>query len=396
MFFVKFFYFLKGYVIIRVESLCVERFISICIRRSIKLLEIDKRDENGFLCIVSNDDFKRMIPVVYKTKSRVRIVKKYGPEMVLNQVKRHIGFFIGLALFPAFLIVMSQFVWSVHINGVSEKELPEITERLENWGIGPGMLVSRLPAASDIKVKLMDEFNDISWAWVYSEGTRVRVEIKKGIPIPKVDDISVPCDVVSLKSGIISGVTIKRGEACVRPGSAVSEGDILISGTVENKNGGFHTVHAEGAVYADTSHTESGEFLLHKDYNIPTGNIEKYYTLNLFLWKIPLFWEKNPPFESYTYSAGEWEAMLGEEFYLGFGVKREIFEETVAKREQIPYDTAVEAARCVLEEKISKSILPGSVLNDSHIQVEKISEDKISVLLTMNFTEKIGAQRLFE
>ncbi len=396
MFFIKFFYFLKGYVIIRVESLCVERFISICIRRSIKLLEIDKRNENGFLCIVSNDDFKRMIPVVYKTKSRVRIVKKYGPHMIFDKVRKHIGFFIGLALFPAFVLFMSQFVWNVHINGVSYADVPEIQNRLDEWGVRPGVPVSRLPAASDIKIKLMDEFDDISWAWVYSEGTRVRVEVRKGTPVPRVDDISAPCDVVSARSGIISGVTVKRGRALVEPGSAVSEGDILIAGTVENKNGGFHTVHAEGAVYADTSHTASDEFPLYKDYDIPTGQMKNRYTLKLFLWNIPLFRDENPPFENYTCSVGEWEAALGEKFYLGFGLKREVFKETVLKREPVPYDTAVEAARYVLEEEISELILPGSVLNDSRIQVTPVNDDKIFVRLTMNFTEKIGAQRLFE
>lgn len=396
MFFIKFFYFLKGYVIIRVESLCVERFISICIRRGIRLLEIDKRDGNSFLCVVSNNDFRRMLPVVHKTKAKVSIVKKYGLNMLIRRLKNRMGFVIGAAVFPIMILVMSQFVWSVQVNGVSAADAAEISQCLEEWGISRGMLTCRMPSASDIKIKIMARFDDVSWAWVYSEGTRVRVEVRKGRPVPELEDIDVPCDIVAARSGIITEIVTERGSGCVRPGSAVSAGDILIAGTVENKNGGYYTVHAQGSVYANTSQTVSDEFPMYRDCIETTGECVKRYTLKFFAWDIPLFKDASPPFEHYTYSAGEWDAAFGESFYLGFGLKREIYEETLVTRVSVPYDTAVEAARFELEKRISENLLPGAVLDDSRIYAEKRSEDVVYVSLTMNFTEKIGTQRLFE
>ena len=66
MFFIKLFYFFKGYVIIEVEGLFIERFINICIHRGIGLKNIIKNDEERATFTISFKDFKKLRPVVRK------------------------------------------------------------------------------------------------------------------------------------------------------------------------------------------------------------------------------------------------------------------------------------------------------------------------------------------
>ena len=71
MFFIKLIYFLKGYVIIKVEGFFIERFINICIRRGIALKKITRTGNNTASMQVSFSDFKRIRPVARKADVRI-------------------------------------------------------------------------------------------------------------------------------------------------------------------------------------------------------------------------------------------------------------------------------------------------------------------------------------
>ncbi len=391
MFFLKFFYFLKGYVIIKVYGASVERFITFCVKRNIKLLETD-RGTDYLACVVSNADFLLIRGFSRRLGIRVRILEKHGAYLYLRRLKRHMGFLVGLIIFPLVVFIMSQFVWSVEINGVSKVKQREISEALCDMGISEGVRTASLPNASDVKFSLIDRVDGISWAWMYICGTKVMVEAREGIPIPKVPDEDEPCDVVSQVSGIVRDIVVLRGDALVKCGDAVLADDILIAGTHTGKFGGISTTHASGRVSIETSHTASGVYPVFRSLEKKlSGSCTKYY-LKLFGANIPLSFKK-VPYTSYTQKNEFWEATLGEGFYLGFGVGRDTYVETVEYSEDIPYDTAVEIAKAELEEAISAELLPGAVLTDTRL-TSYPTDEGVYVSLTMNFIENAGIEKI--
>ncbi len=395
MFFLKFFYFLQGYVIIEVEGSSLERFISICIRRNIRLLDMDRNVNNRILCVVSNRDFKKMIHIVRKTKTRIRIVEKHGLIRLVRRLKNRMFFLAGAAAVPIFIVVMSQFIWSVSINGAPEDESIRIKEYLSSIGIREGALAASVPKASDVKYLILNEFKNVSWAWMYREGSKIRVEVRTGISPPKMNDKSKPCDIVASRSGIIEEIIVERGKGIVKKNEAVGEGDVLVAGTVDiNDGSGYFTVHAEGSVRAKTSHTASGEFPMYKKYTVPGGNMISRYTVKLFGLEIPLYFRNEIPYESYTRENILREARIGERYYIGIGIMKSIYREADIIKIDMPYDTAVAAARDALEERISGELPAGSVLEESRIYSEQRGEN-VYVMLTMNFTEDIGVEKEF-
>lgn len=394
MFFIKFFYFLKGYVIIKVYGASVERFISICLARDIKLLELD-RSTNGIMCVIPNADFVEIPDIASKCKVTVEIVKKCGLKVLLGRVEKRMGFVLGAVIFPVLIFIMSQFVWTVEICGVDSEKSLLVKDYLNNMGICEGALVSGLPPSSEVKFNLIQKFDGISWAWMYVEGTKVRVELREGIPIPEVMDESLPCDIVAISPGLIDSIVVEKGSGAVKVGDAVSVGDVLIAGTVNlDQSGGYFTTHADGRVFAKTSHTAAGEFFLYRECREYLDTIKRY-RIKLFSLDIPLHTNKPIEYETYDKKEEMWEATLGDNFHLGFGIICDTYTETHITKEELPYETAVEIARCELEEQISKELTPGAELFDSSIYTEK-RNDTVYVSLTMNFTENIGVKKLFE
>ncbi len=387
MFFNNLFYFLKGYVIIEVEGLFIERFINICVHRGIKLKRIVKT--KGTILYLSFDDFKKLRPVVRKTKSKIRILKKCGLPIIYKKYKKRYAFFIGAFLFSIFLLITSSLILSIEINGANHIPHSEILEVLKQEGVEIGAPRFLMSTAGDIKNSLLYHFDSISWAWIYKEGTKIRVEIKEGILPPEVVDKSNPCDIIAMRDGLICEATVKEGRLLTPIGNAVMAGDVLIAGTIEPENAPMYTVHAIGDVYAVTWHEKTGIYNLFKEHRLPTGKKKTSVTFNLFSKSFTI---GNHDFAEYDITQSVYEAHVGK-YYLGFGFTITNYIEVSPYTEPIPAEAALSIAQNELEQQIAADLLPHSKLRKRELEYTNIDDSTIKVTLTMEFLENIGTEK---
>lgn len=394
MFFIKLFYFLKGYVIIRAEGLFIERFINISVHRGIKLRRVLKTDKISAEIIVSNHDFKRLRGPAKKADVKIRILKKCGMKALIKRYKKRYAFLIGALIFVLFFLVSSQFVWTVEIEGTNHLEKSLILEVLKQEGVYPGGRKRTMSSSREIKDSLMRSFNSITWAWAYIEGTNVRVLINEGKLPPEVIDKSVACDVVAVRDGLVCDVTVKQGISVAEENTAVIAGDVLIAGTIPKKDDtGFRTVHADGEILARTWHEKTGTYKLYNEHRIPTGNKISGYTLELFSKTFCFGLNKNN-FKDYDVLQKSFKARLGKKYYLGLSLTKTQYIEVEIVKEPVPYDSAVAFSEYDLEQKIANELLPGAVLCDKKTNVRDIDEETIEVTLLMEFTENIGTKKI--
>ena len=396
MFFIKLFYFLKGYVIIKVEGFFIERFINICIRRGIALKKITRTGNNSASMQVSFSDFKRIRPVARKADVRIKITKKCGLPNLKKRYKKRYAFYIGAFLFILFFAVSSRFIWTVEINGADHLQKALILEVLKSEGVYTGAPKHKMSEPREIKDALMRNFNNISWAWAYVEGCKIRVELHEGTIPPMIVDKSIPCDIIAMRDGLVEKITVKQGEGRVSENTAVMAGDLLIAGTLTKKEGGIlKTVHASGEVVARTWHEKTGVYKLTNEHRIPTGKKKSCYTLDLFSKTINIKSPKNT-FSEYDTFKKKHEARIGKKYYLGFGLTVTEYHEVETVQEIIPYESAVAFAEYDLEQKIAEELLPGAILCDKKTTVKNIDDQTIEVTLLMEFTEKIGTQAIID
>lgn len=402
MFFTKFFQFLHGYVIIRLEGFSIERFMNICLRRGIHLWNIIKTQEEFAQVCLSNQDFKRIRPVAFKTHTKVRIQKKCGFPDLFKRYKKRYCMLGGLLLFTAALAVSSQFIWTVEIQGNEKVSAQQIYEILLDNGVCVGAYKKGLPTAGVLKEELLTRAPGLSWAWVYFEGTKARVEVKESILPPVVVDKSIACDVVAMCDGLLKHVEVKNGQKVIEEGNAVLRGETIISGTVklgkeeEPESLREIYVHALGEVQAYTWHEKSGEYKLYHEVRQKTGERKNHYTIQLFSKNIKLFAKDGISYQDYDKIENRWELKLGRTQYLGIGLTRETYEEVEVHREPVSVDAALEIARDDLEQQIAEELLPGADLQERNLEYTQLDEDTIKATLTMKFIEKIGTEKPME
>ncbi len=393
----KFFKFLKGYVIIKITGSDAERFLNICIRRGIDVREIQAVPDGAFILCVGVVDFRKLRPIAYKTKTRVRILERHGAFMMKRLYGKRYVFFAGALLMILFFAITAQFIWVVRIDGVYEGSEAQIIEILEKNGVKPGAYKRSLPPISDIKRDLINQTDTVAWAWVYIEGACARVEVYERRLKPETVDRSKPCDVVAACDGFIRRMDVREGERMVENETAVSVGDVLISGTVPVFKEGYEErymqVHAEGTVEAVTYHEKETEQSLYHESRVPTGKEKAYYSAEIFGKLFRLFRAENPKFENADISEQRHEFCLPYFGYSGICLNEKRYAEVEVYREPITEEAAALMAQTRMEQEIARELFKNARLQNRELTWEKINHDTIRVRLKMTFLEDIGTEQ---
>ena len=222
----------RGYVRISVRGYAPERFMNLCANRAIVLWELNGHDGFYTMCI-SLSDFFKIRDIVHKTKTRVAVLEKRGLPFFLQDVRHRKMFLLGVFLCSAFLILMSQFIWAMEFDGNRMITEEELKRYLEDEGIRYGT-PRHFFSAETLEKGLREAFEEITWASVSLQGTKLVVKIQEDI-LPdtaqkqELSKFENGADLVASCSGISGRIPVKNDDETVREYlSVVADGDVIL------------------------------------------------------------------------------------------------------------------------------------------------------------------------
>ena len=379
---IKFFYFLKGYVIIKAYGKSVWRLVSSCAERGIKLYNITSGEEVRFTIVT--ECFYDLYKLADDLDVKLKIEKESGFYSMLRRYKKRICFPVGVTIFFLFFAVSSLFLWDIRVETDGNLTEKEVLAKLEEIGVKPGALLKDLPDGRSMKNHLTESFPNVPWGWVYIKGMRATVRIHEGIIPPVVVDVDESCDIIAAKDGFITEMSVKEGKEVVLPGNAVSAGELLISGIVEigkNEVVGSYEVHADGEVMALTRYEESGKYMLFENRNEFTGREKKTYDIKFFSKNLSLF--KKPGYDN---------SITVEKDIIStkkFSVKQYKHMEADVTKVQLPREWVVEFAKRDLSARVAEKLGASSKLIEEEYIVSD-GKDCVTVTGIYSFKEDIG------
>ncbi|MBR5808641.1 MAG: sporulation protein YqfD [Clostridia bacterium] len=387
MFLIKIFHFLKGYVILSIKGYNKEEFLSRLVKGGVKILESVTCDDEIRVKIFAHD-----FPLLrsFKPKCRVHILRKRGFWFLIKRTRK--TFLVGMILFLVLLGLSSQFVWDIDYEGVEHTDIKKLEEATKKAGLYRGMPKLNLKSGYEMKDIILNNTDDIAWAWVYIKGTKAVVKVRENIIPPDVFDPDVPCDIIASRSGLIKSITTIRGKCIATENQMVAPGDTLILGTYQFQDKPGYQVHASGSVKAETEHIRSGVYKQSYCYKKYTGRIRHKVRVRLFGLDIPLFIKEEVSFDAYDLYEKDYDLKIAGN-YLGVGISVKTAKEYFEEKEPISFESAVDFAQKELEKEISKELLFGAELIDKKTETEKIDEETVKVTVIMNFIEEIGTEK---
>lgn len=169
--------YIKGYLRISIIGYSPERFLNLCSHHHIYIWGL-KPSGNRYEMYMSVAGFRKLKPIIKKTKTKVVILKRYGLPFFLHKYRKRKVFFAGAVGSVFAIYLMSCIIWNIHIEGNFTRTDETILEYLETQGVIHGMRKSKLDCAKIVR-DIRKEFHDIIWVSASIEGTRLLIQVKE-------------------------------------------------------------------------------------------------------------------------------------------------------------------------------------------------------------------------
>ena len=132
-------YFLTGYVYIRVEGLSLEKLLNLCARQGVRFWGVERPTYTLMYARVGMRGYLKMRKLLEQVRCTVSVVRKCGRAAQLLRLKGRVGFALGTLCCLAALFFLTSFVWSIDITGLEKIPVEQVTQLLDEYGVKVGV-----------------------------------------------------------------------------------------------------------------------------------------------------------------------------------------------------------------------------------------------------------------
>lgn len=242
---------LKGEVTGRVESGFPERVLNLCAEYGITFWDLNWESPVAFTFTMARRDWKRLRKLSRRIDCDMTAVEWKGTPFFLGRLRHRYGLWVTLGVCLTALVYGSFFIWDFQVEGNVKVSEEEILRALERHGVRFGTYGYAVDSP-ELRNYILLEIPELSYIAVNVKGCRAYVQVRERIPSPEIISRREPGNTVAAKDALITAIQPWDGEKQVLPGSMVTEGQLLISGVVENDFAGVRYLRGMGKVYGRT------------------------------------------------------------------------------------------------------------------------------------------------
>ena len=250
--------YIAGYLKIQITGYSPERFLNMCSHHKIDLWNLTSCGY-AYEMNISVYDFRRLKPILRKTKTKVKIKERCGFPFFLQKYRKRQLFAAGLVICTIFLFFMTTFIWNIQIEGNHKYSEEEIRKILKQQEVYVGQMKNHIHC-DDISAYLRKNYTDVIWVSASVEGISLKIQVKENSDRTfnrKSEVYEVPSDIVADKDGIITDIITRQGIPLVHIGDIVQRGDSLVSGNIPIYNDAkeiidYQYVAADADIHAQT------------------------------------------------------------------------------------------------------------------------------------------------
>ncbi|MCD8389395.1 MAG: sporulation protein YqfD [Oscillospiraceae bacterium] len=258
-----------GWSVCKVSGAVPAAFLNRCAAQGVALLSVAPEDAFTLTVRLSARDVGRARRIAQGTQCTLCELSS-GGALRFGRRLLHRGLAVLGLLFVLICLMWSKlYIWEIEVTGNETVSTARILAGLRECGVDYGSFWPGF-TSDNLRSELLTELPELSWATVNIYGSRAEVIVRERVPKPELWQPELPVDVVAGKDGYVTRVLALNGTALARAGSAVVEGETLISAAAESAYAGTRLVHAIGSVTAQTYYELSAA--------VPLTRLEKTYT----------------------------------------------------------------------------------------------------------------------
>lgn len=264
-----------------------EEFLSELIEENIYLR--NTRTERHLLYAeTSRVSYLKIARIARKYGLRVRVTERHGLYFRLSAYRKRVGLLFGGILAILLLLILECFIWKIEVHGGTLVSENQILEVLVEDGIFPGAFLSSFDV-NNTEIHLKQRIPQISWVSVSRNGSAINVYLNEDEEEDREEiSLKTPCNVIAAKTGKIVETQVYSGMLLYPIGSGVSEGNVVVSGVVNDGAEHILMTHASAKIIAEFTEEVSLTMPYTTIEKKATGKVETAKELMLFGFVIPL------------------------------------------------------------------------------------------------------------
>ena len=378
---------LKGQVTGRVESGFPERVLNICAEHGLRFWDLRWESAVAFTFTLYRRDWKKLRRLSRRLDCQMEAVNWRGTPFFLGRLRHRYGLWVTLTVCVALLLCGSFFIWDFEIEGNEAISDIEILRALEKYGVGFGSFgygVNSFRLRND----LMLELPELSYIAINVRGCRAYVQVRERIPAPEIISRRQPGNTVAARDALVTAVQPWDGEKMVLPGTTVTQGQLLISGVVENDYSGARYLRGMGKVYGRTWYTLRCQIPLTVTEKVYTGEETTRRAILVGKNRINLYFDSSNPGYTCDKMITWKQCTLPGDVPLPVTVVTETLRGYEPREEPRSEQAAAVQAERELLARLEESLEEGTIL--SRELTTEIMGDTLLVTLTAECEEQIG------
>ena len=226
-----------------------EGIINAAVSKGVEIWNLERLDSNTLRFELMENDIATIRELAKRCSLELKVTCLRDESR--RMLKKRFILLPLLGIMGLLTIASSLFVWQIDVYGLGSISRGKVMRSLEESGLRPGTFWPGLKA-DDIRSRLMLDMPEIAWMTVNVSGSRAKVLINERVDKPEIYNEANPADLVAGKTGLVRRVSVLSGDAAVQPSQAVTEGEMLASGSLNSIMGRERSVRARGTVMADT------------------------------------------------------------------------------------------------------------------------------------------------
>jgi similar to stage IV sporulation protein len=254
---------------IRVESAFPERVLNLCGARGLAFWDLEWESPAAFTCRLSRQDFAALKKAAERLDCTLTVVEREGAPFFLRRFRHRQTLVVGLVGCGLALFLGSFFIWEFEVEGCETVPEEQVLRALEKNGLTIGSFGLTIDG-EDLRNHVLLDIPELSWLAVNVSGCKATVQVRERVMPPELLDETAPANITARRAGLVLEVRDWNGTAAVLPGSAVTEGQLLISGVEDTDTVGTRILAGIGSVQARTWYSLTTK--------IPLAAAEKQYT----------------------------------------------------------------------------------------------------------------------
>ena len=244
-------FYLRGEVRAELLGSGAERLLNACGEAALPLWDLCFRDGAALSASLYERDLPRLEKIAALCGCELHTIARRGGTVSAGRLRSRSRLAVFAAVCALILTASSLFIWDIEVVGNETLSKGKILRSLAECGVSEGCF---WPAADAERVRsgMLLRCEDLAWMTLNVRGSRATVLVLERREKPEIYDEGAAADLVAARSGVVRELNVKNGSALVARGMLVTEGQTLVSGTMDSPTGESRRVRAEGGVTAET------------------------------------------------------------------------------------------------------------------------------------------------